>query len=157
MEFNINHMTPVLFGPDTSLQTGARLKALGCTKVLVVYDEGIKKAGIPDKIIASIKEAGIGVAVYEGVKADPPDYTIDEGAEIGRKEQVDGVVAIGGGSSMDTAKAINLMLTNPTPVKQYLGARAMLKPGKPIILIPTTSGTSATVGAHSITKATRSL
>ena len=59
MAFNINHMTPALFGEDVSLQTGERLKTLGCKKVLVVYDQGVKQAGITDKIIESIKEQEI--------------------------------------------------------------------------------------------------
>ena len=51
MSFNVNHLTPVLFGPNLSLRAGMRLKEFGCTKVLYVYDQGIKNAGIPDKII----------------------------------------------------------------------------------------------------------
>lgn len=147
MLFNINHMTPVLFGEDASLQTGERLKALGCKKVLAVYDQGVKNAGITDKIIDSIKEQGIEVAVFDGVKADPPDTMIDEGAEVGRKENVDGVVAIGGGSPMDTAKAINLLLNNPGKIKEYMGGpdAKPLTPGKVLILVSTTAGTGSEV------------
>jgi len=146
MEFNINLLPPVLFGTDTSLKAGERLKGLGCTKVLVVYDQGVKKAGIPDKIIESVKGAGIGVAVYEGVQADPPFHTLEECAEIGRKENVDGVLAIGGGSTMDTAKAANILLTNPSPIKQYtVRGGPVMKPGKILVLIPTTSGTGSEV------------
>ena len=145
MAFNINHMTPVLFGEGTSLQTGERLKTLGCKKVLAVYDKGVKQAGITDKIIESIKEQGIEVAVFDGVKADPPDTMIDEGAEIGRKAGVDGVVGIGGGSTMDTAKTINLLLNNPGKVKDYMGTSKELKPGKNLILLPTTAGTGSEV------------
>ena len=146
MDFNINLLPPVLFGTDTSLKAGERLKELGCTKVLVVYDQGVKKAGIPDKIIASVKAAGIGVAVYEGVQADPPFPTLEECAAIGRKENVDGVLAIGGGSTMDTAKAANVLLTNPSPIKQYtVRGGPSMKPGKVLVLIPTTSGTGSEV------------
>jgi alcohol dehydrogenase len=145
MAFNINHMTPVLFGEGTSLQTGERLKALGCKKVLAVYDKGVKQAGITEKIIESIKEQGIEVAVFDGVKADPPDTMIDEGAEVGRKAGVDGVVGIGGGSTMDTAKTINLLLNNPGKVQDYMGTGKELKPGKNLILLPTTSGTGSEV------------
>jgi alcohol dehydrogenase len=146
MAFSINHMSPVFFGTDASLQTGQRLKMFGCKKVLFVYDRGVKQAGIPDKIIAGVKEQGIEVAVYDGVQADPPDTTIDEGAEIGRKEKVDGVVGVGGGSTMDTAKAVNLLLTNPSPINQYMTfGGPVLKPGKPLILIPTTAGTGSEV------------
>jgi alcohol dehydrogenase len=150
MEYNINHMTPVLFGIDTSKQTGAKLKALGCNKVLVVFDQGVKKAGIGDKIIDNIKEAGIKVVVFDGVQADPPDNTIDAGAEIARKENVDAVVAVGGGSTMDTCKGINLMLTNPPPIKQYMKPGVQFKPGKVLILIPTTSGTGSEVTAVAV-------
>ena len=146
MEFSINFTTPVLFGEGTSLKTGERLKQMGVTKALFVYDQGVKKAGLPDKIIESVKEAGIGVAVFEGVKADPPVETLDEGAEIGRKENADAVVAVGGGSAMDTAKGINILLNNPSPIKQYMMPnRAPMKPGKTLILIPTTSGTGSEV------------
>jgi alcohol dehydrogenase len=146
MEFTINLTTPVLFGTDASLKTGERLKQLGVTKALFVFDKGIEKAGIPDKIIRNVEDAGIDAVVYNGVQVDPPKTTLEEGAELGRKEGVDGVVAIGGGSSMDTAKGINLLLTNPSPVDQYMvmsGARP--RPGKVLVLIPTTSGTGSEV------------
>ncbi len=151
MEFTINFTTPVLFGEDTSLKTGERLKGLGVTKALFVYDQGVKKAGIPDKIINSVKEAGIGVAVYEGVLADPPHHILEEGAEVGRKENVDAVVAVGGGSAMDTAKGVNLLLTNPSPITRYMFPDPeKLKPGKVLFLIPTTSGTGSEVTAVAV-------
>ena len=150
MEFTVNHMTPALFGQDTSTKTGARLKALGCTKVLFVYDHGVKKTGMPEKIMANVKEAGISVVVYEGVLADPPDYIVDAGAEIGRREQVDGIVGIGGGSTMDTAKAINILMTNPGSVTQYMQPGAVTKPGKVLILLPTTSGTGSEVTSFAV-------
>lgn len=154
-EYQIQHMTPVLFGVDASKQVGNRLKMFGCKKVLCVYDLGIKKAGIADKVIGSIKEAGIDVVVFDGVQADPPDTTVDEGAAIGRKENVDGVVGIGGGSSMDTAKAVNVMLNNPGSVWDMMqfrpgGPPPMPKPGKILVLLPTTSGTGSEVTAVAV-------
>jgi len=147
MAFNINHLSPVLFGLNMSMRAGMRLKELGCTNVLFIYDEGIKKAGIPDQIINNTKALGIKVSVYEGVKADPPDYTVEEAAEIGRREKVDGIVGIGGGSSMDTAKAVNILMGNPSPISLYMGMRMgpAPKPGKTLVLIPTTAGTGSEV------------
>ncbi|HEY6021749.1 MAG TPA: iron-containing alcohol dehydrogenase [Candidatus Paceibacterota bacterium] len=151
MPFNINHMTPVLFGVNMSLRAGNRLRDLGCTKVLCVYDQGIKKAGIPDKIINNMKALGMKVVVYEGVQPDPPDYTVEECADVVRKADVDAVVAIGGGSSMDTAKAANLLLTNPSPINRYMGmVRTAMKPGKTLILMPTTSGTGSEVTIYAV-------
>ncbi len=145
MEFNVNHATPVLFGPDTSRQTGARLKDFGCTRVLFVYDHGVKKAGITEKIIASARESGIAVTVYEGVLPDPPDTTVDEGAALGRANDIDGVVGVGGGSAMDTAKAINALLENPGPISRYFDRTVPMKSGKSLILLPTTAGTGSEV------------
>ena len=146
MPYNINHLTPVLFGANMSLRTGMRLKEMGCTKILFVYDQGIKKAGIPDKIIANCEALGMKSFLFEDVQADPPDYTVEACAEIGIKNKVDGVVAIGGGSSMDTAKVANMLQTNPPPLKQYLGfGGPQLKPFKKLICIPTTSGTGSEV------------
>jgi alcohol dehydrogenase len=151
MPFNINHMTPVLFGQNMSLRAGNRLKDLGATKVLCVYDQGIKKAGIPDRIIKNIKALGMQVVVYEGVQPDPPDFTVEECAEVGRKAEVDAVVGIGGGSTMDTAKAANLLLTNPSPIHNYMGMFGPpMKPGKTLILIPTTSGTGSEVTIYAV-------
>src|SRR4030042_1221953 len=146
MPYNINHLTPVLFGPNMSLRTGMRLKEMGCTKVLFVYDQGIKKAGIPDKIIANCEALGMKTYLFEDVQADPPDYTVEACAEIGLKAKVDGIVAIGGGSSMDTAKVANMLQTNPPPLSQYLGfGGPQLKPFKKLICIPTTSGPGSEV------------
>jgi alcohol dehydrogenase len=119
---------------------------MGVTHALFVFDQGVKKAGIPDKIIVGVKEAGIQVSIFDGVQADPPDFTVDQGAEIGRKADVDAVVGVGGGSAMDTAKAINLLLGNPGSISQYLTfPPPPLNPGKTLILIPTTSGTGSEV------------
>jgi len=149
-EYQIQHMTPVLFGEGAAKQTGAKLKEFGCTKVIFIYDQGIKKTGIAEPIIASVEAAGIKTCRFEGVLPDPADDMIDTAGELARKEQVDGVVAIGGGSSMDTSKAVNLLLTNPPPLKQYMRMGAKLKPGKVLILIPTTSGTGSEVTAVAV-------
>lgn len=155
MPFSVNHLTPLFFGAHMSLRTGMKLREFGVTRVLFVYDQGVKKAGIPDKIIKNVEAMGIKVSVYENVQPDPPDYTVDEAAEIGLRDQVDGVVGLGGGSSMDTAKAANLMLTNPPGIQKYLGARVQFKPGKTLILIPTTAGTGSEVTTMAVLTDTR--
>jgi alcohol dehydrogenase len=155
MAFGINHLTPVIFGEGISSETGERLNGLGCKKVLCVYDRGIKESGIIDKILNNIQAQGIKPVTYDGVLADPPDYTIEEAAEIGRQQQVDGVVGIGGGSSMDTAKAVNILLGNPSPINQYMTHGAQPKPGKVLILLPTTSGTGSEVTSVSVVTDTK--
>ena len=135
---------PILFGIGTSKLAGEKLKEMGCTKVLVVYDNGIKSAGIVDKIDAIIKAAGIETVHYSGVQADPPDWSVEEAGALGVKENVDGVVGLGGGSALDTAKGATMLQTNPPPISLYYGREGVVtKPGKPLLVIPTTAGTGS--------------
>jgi alcohol dehydrogenase class IV len=135
---------PILFGTGVSGLTGEKLKALGCTKVLVVYDEGIKAAGLVDKIVKVIHAAGIETVHYSGVLADPPDWSVEEAGALGVSEKVDGVVGLGGGSAIDTAKGAVLLQANPPPISQYYGREGVITvPSKPLVVIPTTAGTGS--------------
>jgi alcohol dehydrogenase class IV len=135
---------PLLFGCGVSQQAGQKCTQFGMKKVLVVFDKGVQAAGITDKILASLKEAGVEYVTYDGVLADPPDWSCEEAGALGVKENVDGIVAVGGGSSIDTGKAAKALLTNPPPLSQYFGRGNLLnKPGKPLIVIPTTAGTGS--------------
>ena len=135
---------PILFGIGTSKLVGEKLKEMGCSKVLIVYDSGIKAAGIVDRIDSIINGAGIETVHYSGVLADPPDWSVEEAGALGARENVDGVVGLGGGSALDTAKGATMLQTNPPPISLYYGREGVLsKPGKPLIVIPTTAGTGS--------------
>ena len=135
---------PLLFGIGTSKRVGEKLKEFGCKKVLVVCDQGVKAAGITEKIIKIINEAGIATVTYDGVQADPPDWSVNEAGEIGIREKVDGVVGVGGGSSLDTAKGAKMLQTNPPPIGKYFGREGVVTvPSVPLIVIPTTAGTGS--------------
>ena len=141
---------PVLYGVGVSGQTGERLKMLGCKKTLVISDKGVKAAGIVDRIIGCIEAAGIDVVCYDGVIADVPDYSVDTAAQFALGQNADSIVAVGGGSSLDTGKAVRILLSNPPPFSKYY-----MRPGrppvtdmgnlKPLIVLPTTSGTGSEV------------
>ena len=118
---------------------------MGCKKVLVIYDKGLKDVGIADTIVENLQNSGIATIVFDKVLPDPPDTVIEEAAEIARAEEVDGIVAVGGGSSMDTAKGINVLINNPPPIMQYFGVQKNLNKGLPMVFIPTTSGTGSEV------------
>jgi alcohol dehydrogenase class IV len=123
---------------------------MGCKKVIVVYDRGIKEAGVVDKIIGYIKDAGIAIVEYGGVLSDPPDWSINEAGILARSENVDGVVGIGGGSSLDTAKGVDILLSNEPPINLYFAKPSLPPAGdisslKPLIVIPTTAGTGSEV------------
>lgn len=139
---------PLLFGRGVSGAVGEKLGELGCKKVLVVFDQGVKSAGIAVRITDHINAAGIDTVCYGGVQADPPDYTVNEAGALGVAEKVDGVVAVGGGSAMDTGKGAALLLTNPPPIGRYYARPDSPSPEyieslKPVIVIPTTSGTGS--------------
>lgn len=136
---------PILMGSGASLRTGLKVRQLGCKKVLFVYDKGLKDVGIADIISDNLKNAGIEIVIFDKVLPDPPDYMVEEGAELAKKENVDGIVAVGGGSSIDTAKGINALINNAPPITKYFGANKKLKPGVPMVFIPTTSGTGSEV------------
>lgn len=154
MAFSIS-IPNVLFGENTYLETGKKLKELGIKKVFCCYDKGVKAAGIADKIIKNIQSQGIKTVEFDGVIADPPDTLIDDAGEYARKENVDGVIGIGGGSSMDTAKTINLLLGNPGSISDYFDLSVPQKLGKPLILIPTTSGTGSEVTSVAVISNTK--
>lgn len=145
MNFTISHVVPVIFGEDTYLQIGKKLKENGVAKVLCIYDKGVKLAGVVDKIIQTVEAEGIKVIGFDGVQPDPPDTIVDEAGELGRKEGVDAILGIGGGSSLDAAKAVNILLGNPGSITRYFDFSVPQNLGKPLFLIPTTSGTGAEV------------
>jgi len=140
-----NVFVPVIMGSGASLRTGLKVRELGCKKVMVVYDKGLKATGIPDTIVENIKNAGIDTVCFDGVLPDPPDTMVEEAADIARKEEIDGIVAVGGGSAIDTAKGINVLINNEPPIMQYFGVQKNLRPGVPAVFIPTTSGTGSEV------------
>lgn len=141
---------PQYFGIGISAQLGDKLKALGCTKVLIVCDKGVEAAGIPAKLMGYITAAGIESVVYNGVLPDPPDTSIDEVVRIALNEKVDGIVAIGGGSSIDTAKAVSLLSTNEGPINRFFDLTTPRKPGLPLVVVPTTAGTGSEVSGGGV-------
>lgn len=136
---------PSVMGSGASLGTGLKVRELGCKKVLVVYDKGLKAVGISDTIVENLESAGIKTICFDGVLPDPPDTIVEEAAEMARNEGIDGIVAIGGGSAIDTAKGINVLMNNTPPIMKYFGVQKNLRPGVPMIFIPTTSGTGSEV------------
>lgn len=138
----------MVFGPGAIHELGREVKALGCGRVLCVYDGGVKAAGIAGSAEASLREAGVEYSVFDRISSDPSSDTVDEGAALAAAIGADCIVGIGGGSSMDAAKAIALLMDNPAPVSQYLTLPPMLlETATPLVLVPTTAGTGSEVTA----------
>src|SRR3954451_22195721 len=92
-----------------------------------------------------MRQAGVDVEMYDGVQADPPDQNVLVGTERFREFGAQGVVALGGGSPIDCAKAIAVLATNPPPISRYMGRGKVPLAGAPLIAIPTTAGTGSEV------------
>ena len=134
---------PPTMGYGASKRVGIDLAKAGHKKAFMVYDKGMWDFGIAQPIIANLEAAGIEVVTFDKVLPDPPDEMVEEAAEIARNSGCDCIVGLGGGSSMDTAKGVNVLMKNPPPIRQYFGVRYDLEPGVPLIFIPTTAGTGS--------------
>lgn len=157
MNFNLVIPAQVTFGQGCSLQAGEKLLWFNCKKVMCLYDEGIKNAGIVDPIVQSMKDTGLELVIFDKVLPDPPDYVCEEAAKIAEEENVDGFVAIGGGSTIDTAKAANFLVVNKgtTFAECQMNFYHTKNQGKPLIAIPTTAGTGSEVTTLSIVTNTK--
>lgn len=143
-------LAPVLFGSGTSQQAGKKVKELGIKKVMLVTDEGIKRIGHVDNILKVIRDEGIEVEIWTGVEQDCPDYTVLDGASICREKNIDGIVGVGGGSTLDTAKAIAAVAANDDNVLDDIalyitGQKDYAKSPLKMLLMPTTAGTGAEI------------
>jgi alcohol dehydrogenase class IV len=137
-------ITPrVIIGADTRTQVGREARRLGFTRVLIVSDPFHEQAGRADEIAHLLNAAGIEASVYAGVTAEPDTEMVERGLEQFRADKCDGIVALGGGSPIDTAKTISVLTVNDGPVGQYMGTDAVPEPGVGVIAIPTTSGTGS--------------
>ncbi|MFP3886104.1 iron-containing alcohol dehydrogenase [Priestia filamentosa] len=150
MDFQFGIPSEAIFGSGSSKKIGGILEGLNAKKVLCVYDQGVKVAGIVDKVLTYLKVGSIDVIEFDHVLPNPPDTIVDEGAQLAKEENVDAIVAIGGGSAIDAAKAINILLTNPGPIHQYDGLNLVTNPTKPLVAVPTTSGTGSEVTSFTV-------
>ncbi|MFL5641327.1 MAG: iron-containing alcohol dehydrogenase family protein [Chloroflexota bacterium] len=139
----------VRFGVGSIKALADVIREIGGTRVFVVTDPGVRRAGVVDPILGRLAGAGIPTRLFAEVEPNPAASTVERGAEALRDLGLDGtiVVAIGGGSSMDAAKAIDLRATNDLPVWELEYDGPDLAPGRPIVAVPTTAGTGSE--AHS--------
>lgn len=135
----------VVFGRDAAKKLPEILKEYKAKNVMVVYDAGVKMAGIATKVLEEIENADVKITVFDGVIPNPTNEVVEEAAEIAKKENIDVFVAVGGGSSIDLTKAVNILMTNPGPIGRYGGIGMVKEAVLPLIAIPTTAGTSSEI------------
>ncbi len=133
----------VLFGFGAISELGRESLRIGATRVLVVTDPGIERAGHLDAAIGALGDANLPFALFDGVQENPTTENIADGVRFASWGAVDLIIGLGGGSAMDCAKGINLILTNGGEVADYWGIGKTTKPLLPMILAPTTAGTGS--------------
>lgn len=147
---NFKVSTEIIMGLESIEKIVAKAKEFNASKVFVVTDKGIKEAGILDRLIDIVKLAKLEVEVYDQVEANPSIDCINKGFEVFRKDPAQLLVAIGGGSCIDAAKGIGILVTNPGDLSQYSGVNKLRNPTLPLIAIPTTAGTGSEVTATAL-------
>lgn len=139
---------PLKFGVGAIDEVGAEVRGLGASSCLVITDAGVRATGFPDRVLDNLVAAGLKAEIFDGVAVEPTDQSIEEAVAFARQQEWDCFVAIGGGSAMDTGKAVNLLTTHTGELLDFvtppIGAgTAPWLPLKPLIAVPTTAGTGS--------------
>lgn len=137
--------TRIIYGLGSASRIGEVAAKLGLRRAQIITDRGVAESGTLDKPLASLSEAGIATVVFDQVESNPTVQTVDRAAMQFAEQGCDGVIAIGGGSSLDAGKAAAVLATNPGSAADYLGADKVKNPAAPVICVPTTAGTAAEV------------
>lgn len=135
----------IMFGKDSVKELPNMLKQYNVKNVMVVYDNGVKMAGIADQVLETLKEVDVNVVIFDKVLPNPTNELVEEAAELALNEKIELFIAVGGGSSIDLTKAVNVLMTNPGPIGQYGGIGNVKNNVLPLIAIPTTAGTSSEI------------
>ena len=140
----------IVFGKGSLRKLPSLLADRKLKKVLLVSDPFLKQSGLADKVAGLLREAGIDSECFSEVEPNPSTQTVDKAAEYYKAVGAEGIVVIGGGSPMDVAKAVGVLVTYGGKITEYEGGGKV--PGKivPLIAIPTTAGTGSEVTAFSV-------
>ena len=135
------------FGKGAREELAGEIQKRGFKKVFLVSDKSLVEAGVTSKVENVLNKAKIPYVLYDEIKPNPTIKNVTDGVEACKKSGADLIVAVGGGSSIDTAKGISIVMTNPdrADIKSLNGASNTVNRGMPVIALPTTAGTAAEV------------
>ena len=150
MDFKFLLPSKIVMEPGLRERTGEHLHSLGLARVLIVTDPGVKAAGLLDSVYASLEKAGIAFEEVSDIKANPRSEDVNQIAQRYRDKGIDGLLAVGGGSAMDAAKAISVLLSHEGRIEDYEGSFTLTHAIPPIVAIPTTAGTGSEVTCFSV-------
>lgn len=140
----------IIFGRGSLSQLGESVIRIGASKVFLVSDAGVIKAGWVDLAVHYLKAAGIETEIFSALTTNPKDFEVTEGALRYRESGCDGIVAVGGGSPTDVAKAIAILATNGGILQDYEGINKISRPLPPMVIAPSTAGAGSEVSQFTI-------
>jgi alcohol dehydrogenase len=141
--FDYQPRTRLVFGSGSVARLGEFARELSATRVLLVTDGGLVKAGHVDLAVSALREAGIDAVVFDGVRENPDAADVERCREEAEAARIDLFIGLGGGSAMDTAKGANFLLTNGGHISDFKGIGKASKAMLPLIAVPTTAGTGS--------------
>ena len=141
-EFDFDPRTRVVYGNGVLSRLGKLARDLG-DRALLVTGKGLKDVGHEDRAIESLNESGISATVFDDVQPNPTTEDVDRCLEVAQAADINLIIGLGGGSSMDCAKGANFLLTNGGRMQDYWGIGKATQPMLPMIAVPTTSGTGS--------------
>ena len=148
--FDFQPLGRVIFEAGGLNRLGEAVRSVGGTRVLLVTDPGLEHAGHPHRAVRVMRDAGLEVFLFDGVKENQTEREVNAGVVCARTHHVDCIVAVGGGSSMDCAKGINFILTNGGRMADYKGHGKATKPMLPSVGVPTTAGTGSEAQSYAL-------
>lgn len=143
--FEFNTVARIVSGSGSALELADECRRLGVNRPLLVTDPGLMAIGLVQPVVDVLASEDLAPVVFDQVREDPPEATVLAAAELGRSRAVDGVIAVGGGSSMDVAKVVAVLLGGEQPLAQLYGVGQVAGGRLPLILVPTTAGTGSEV------------
>ncbi|MBC7190393.1 iron-containing alcohol dehydrogenase, partial [Candidatus Aerophobetes bacterium] len=139
-----------IFGRGTSEETGPKAKQLGARKVSIITDRNVVNFGIAEKIVQSLRSVNLEVNLFDEIEGEPDIEMIENCVRAVKKENPEVIVGLGGGSCMDAAKIVAVLLKYGGQVHEYIGTERVPGKGLPVILLPTTAGTGAEATPNAI-------
>jgi len=143
LPFDHQPRTRIVFGIDAATRVGELARETGMKRVLLVTDPGVVAAGHAPRVRQFLDKAGLETVLFDRVRENPTTADVEAGLATAKNAGIDGIVGLGGGSSMDTAKGCNFLLTNGGRMQDYWGVGKAARPMLPFIAIPTTAGTGS--------------
>ena len=140
----------IIFGRGLLHQVGSCARRLGGRKVFLVSDHGLFNAGWVDQVMHSLLEAGLTFVYFDQITSNPKDREIEDGAREYIRHGADVIVGLGGGSAMDAAKGIAILVSNGGRIRDFEGPDKIIRPLPPLVLCPTTCGTGSDVSQFAI-------